>query len=234
VVAGGVLSQVGDIHQIMRVTDLPETDRPRERLFSSGTEALADRELLALLIGSGTAGTDAIDLAAQLIERCGGLARLARADPHALLSLPGMGPAKAARVAAAFQLARRAENGSTPRRIGCSADLAEAASPLLRGLRVERVVVVACNQAGNILRTVRITDGCSDQSPVPIRDVLTAVLTAGGTAFGIAHNHPSGGLAPSDADRQSTAHLRQAAETVGLRFLDHIIVTDKEWSRIQG
>jgi DNA repair protein RadC len=228
----GVLSQVGDINQAMRVTDLPETDRPRERLLSFGTEALADRELLALLIGSGTAGTDAIGLAAQLIERCGGLARLAQADPYALLSLPGIGPAKAARVAAAFQLARRADGQSAPRRIGGSADLAEAASPLLRGMRMERVVVVACDQAGNVLRTVRLTDGGSDQSLIPIRDVLTTVLTVGGAAFGIAHNHPSGNLEPSEADRQSTARLREGAETVGLRFLDHIIVTDKEWCRV--
>jgi DNA repair protein RadC len=93
----------------VRITSLPADDRPRERLLSLGAEALADRELLALLLGSGTAGTDAIALAASLIECCGDLSRVARADPHTLLSLPGMGPAKAARVAAAFQLARRAE-----------------------------------------------------------------------------------------------------------------------------
>jgi DNA repair protein RadC len=217
----------------MRVTDFPETDRPRERLLSSGTEVLADRELLALLIGSGTAGTDAIDLAAQLIERCGGLSRLAHADPHALLRLPGIGPAKAARIAAAFQLARRAERRSAPCRIGGSADLAESAAPLLRGLRMERVVVVACDQAGNVLRTLRLTEGGSDRSLVPIRDVLTAVLTVDGAAFGIAHNHPSGNLEPSEADRQSTLRLLKGAQVVGLRFLGHLIVTDREWRRIQ-
>ncbi|HWG15899.1 MAG TPA: UPF0758 domain-containing protein, partial [Streptosporangiaceae bacterium] len=93
----------------MRVTDLMVDDRPRERLLAQGAEALADRELLALLIGSGTAGTDAIDLAARVIEVCGGLPRLARADPHTLIAPAGMGPAKAARVAAAFQLAWRVE-----------------------------------------------------------------------------------------------------------------------------
>ncbi len=217
----------------MRITNLPPADRPRERLLSLGAEALADRELLALLIGSGTAGTDAIDLAAHLIECCGDLSQLARADPHTLLGLPGMGPAKAARVAAAFQLSRRAENGAAPRRISGSADLAAAAAPLLHGLRTERVVVVACDQAGNVLRTVRLTDGGSDRSLIPIRDVLTTVLVAGGAAFGIAHNHPSGSLEPSAADRRCTTRLREGAGAVGLCFLDHVIVSDKEWRRIQ-
>ena len=89
----------------MRVKDLAERDRPRERLLTTGHEALADRELLALLIGSGTPGTDAITLAVKVIETCGGLSRLAQAEPHELLTIPGMGPAKAARVAAAFALA---------------------------------------------------------------------------------------------------------------------------------
>jgi DNA repair protein RadC len=218
----------------MRIKNLPPADRPRERLLSLGAEALADRELLALLIGSGTAGTDAIDLAALVIENSGGLSRLLRADPHALLGLQGMGPAKAARVAAAFELALRADAVLTPRKISGSADLAAVAAPLLRGLHTERVAVVTCNQAGKVLRLVRLTDGGSDQSLIPVRDVLSAVLSAGGAAFGVVHNHPSGSLEPSDADRQATARLCAGAETVGLRFLDHVIVTDKEWRRIQS
>jgi DNA repair protein RadC len=217
----------------MRVTDLPMDDRPRERLLTRGAEALADRELLALLIGSGTAGTDAIDLAAQVIEVCGGLSRLARADPHTLLRQAGMGPAKAARIAAAFQLARRAENEMVPRWAGSSAGLAAVAAPLLRGLRIERVVVVSCDQAGKVLRTIRLTEGGSDRSLMPVRDVLTAALSAGAASFGVAHNHPSGTLEPSEADRRVTARLREGAEAVGLRFLGHVIVTDRQWRPVR-
>jgi DNA repair protein RadC len=216
----------------MRVTDLLVDDRPRERLLARGAEALADRELLALLIGSGTPGTDAIDLAARVIEVCGGLPRLARADPHALIAPAGMGPAKAARVAAAFQLAWRVERELAPRWVASSAGVAAVAAPLLRGLRAERVVVVSCDQAGKVLRTIRLTEGGSDRSLMPVRDVLAAALSAGAASFGVAHNHPSGTLDPSEADRRATARLRDGAEAVGLRFLGHVIVTEKRWRRI--
>jgi DNA repair protein RadC len=108
----------------MRVKDLPAQDRPRERLLARGAEALADRELLALVLGSGIGGCDAVELAARLIARCGSLYELSRADPHELVALPGMGPAKAARVAAAFQLGRRALRPAEGerRRVTCSAD----------------------------------------------------------------------------------------------------------------
>lgn len=212
--------------------DLPEWERPRERLLGQGAEALSDRELLALLLGSGLAGRDAVELAARLIARFGSLYELSRADPHTLLDEPGMGAAKAARVAAAFQLGRRALPDTSRPRIASSADLAAVAGPLLRGLRQERVVVVVCGQDGSVLRVLTLTEGGSDRSLVPVRDVLTRVLEAGGAAFGVAHNHPSGSAEPSDADRGTTARLRAAAETVGLRFLDHLVVTDTQWRRI--
>ncbi|MGH3901366.1 MAG: UPF0758 domain-containing protein [Pseudonocardiaceae bacterium] len=137
----------------MRVKDLPVGDRPRERLLERGSEALADRELLALLLGSGARGLDAVELAGQLIANQGGLRRLAQAAPHELVGLLGVGPAKAARVAAGFELARRAlaDEQPAPRRIVTTADIAACAAPLLRGLRHERVVVVVCDKAGTVL-----------------------------------------------------------------------------------
>lgn len=216
----------------MRVMDLPELDRPRERLLRQGAEALSDRELLALLVGAGLPGCDAIELAAVLIDNCGDLATLATTDPHTLQQLPGVGPAKAARVTAAFELARRATMVHSRRKISGSADVAAAATQYLRGLRHERVVVVVCDNVGSLLRVVPLTEGGTDRSLIPVRDVLSSVLAIGGTRFGVAHNHPSGSLEPSPSDVQVTDNLRKAAETVGLCFLDHIIVTEKAWSRI--
>ncbi len=218
----------------MRVKDLPVGDRPRERLLERGSEALADRELLALLLGSGARGLDAVELAGQLIASQGGLRRLAQAAPHELVGLLGVGPAKAARVAAGFELARRAlvDEQPAPRRVAATADIAACAAPLLRGLRHERVVVVVCDKAGTVLRTLRLTEGGTDRSLIPVRDVLGAVLATGGTSFAVAHNHPSGDPTPSTLDRQVTARLREAAEVVGVRFLDHVVVTDDAWQRI--
>ncbi|MFD8528471.1 RadC family protein [Streptosporangium canum] len=216
----------------MRVKDMPPNDQPRERLLSSGATALADRELLALLIGSGSRGANAVELASHLIAHCGDLRGLARSDAHRLMSVPGIGPAKAARVVAAFHLVRQAQSEPERRRITCSGDLAAVASPLLRGLSHERVVVVVCDPAGAVTRKTIVSEGGSDHAPAPVREIITTVLTSGGSSFGLAHNHPSGSLDPSPADLEVTARLGEAAETVGLRLLDHVIVTDTAWRRI--
>jgi DNA repair protein RadC len=216
----------------MKVLDLPEVDRPRERLLNRGAAALSDRELLALVLGSGLPGCDAIELAAMLIGKAGGLPALATADPYTLKRLPGVGAAKAARVTAAFELARRAAVSEERRRIVSSSDVAAVAIPYLRGLRHERVLVMACDTSGGLLRVVPLTEGSADRSLIPVRDVLAAVLGVGGTSFAVAHNHPGGALTPSLQDTEVTARLRKAAETVGLRFLDHIILTEMAWSRV--
>ncbi|WP_050592833.1 JAB domain-containing protein [Salinispora pacifica] len=220
----------------MRIADVPVNDRPRERLLNRGSEALSDRELVALLLGSGTDGCDAVELASQLIARHGGLYELSRTDAHEIAAgMAGIGPAKAARVAAAFQLGRRVRPADPQgrRRLRGSADLAAVARPLLAGLRHERVVVVICDSASVVLRTMVFSEGAVDRSLLPVRDVLALVLATGGTAFGIAHNHPSGRVESSESDRQATARLAAGAEAVGLKFLDHLVVTDRDWRRVQ-
>jgi DNA repair protein RadC len=219
----------------MRMREVPAQDRPRERLLDWGAEALSDRELLALLLGAGLVGQDAVELAGRLIARHGGLHALSRVPAHELAAgLPGVGPAKAARVAAAFQLGRRAAVQPAPgqRRVSGSADLAAVANSLLRGLRHERAVLVTCDGAGAVIRTSVLTDGASDRTLVPVRDTLARVLALGGAAFGVAHNHPTGRLTPSEADRHTTTRRAAGAEAVGLRFLDHVVVTDEGWRRV--
>jgi DNA repair protein RadC len=220
----------------VRITDVPIADRPRERLLSRGAEALSDRELLALLLGSGTDGCDAVELAGRLIAQHGGLYELSRAAANELpAGLSGIGPAKAARVAAAFQLGRRAAppDAGNRLRVRGSEELARVAAPLLRGLRHERVVVVACDGVGAVLRTAVLTEGAADRCLLPVRDTLALVLSTGATAFGVAHNHPTGQVDASAADRLVTARLVAGAEAVGLRFLDHVVVTDARWRRVK-
>ncbi|WP_200307455.1 JAB domain-containing protein [Streptomyces adelaidensis] len=215
--------------------DVPAQDRPRERLLARGAEALSDRELLALLLGAGLPGQDAVELAGELIHRHGGLYELSRLPAHELaVGLAGIGPAKAARVAAAFQLGRRAAppSPSARQRVRGSADLATIAAPLLHGLRHERVVVVVCDRSGSVIRTTVLTEGATDRSLLPVRDVLALALAAGGTSFGVAHNHPTGCADPSEADRRATTRLAAGAGAVGLRFLDHVVVTDGGWRRV--
>jgi DNA repair protein RadC len=190
--------------------------------------------LLALLLGSGLPGQDAIELASVLIEDNGSVSKLAQASPHTMCRVPGVGSAKAASIAAAFELGRRAAaSGERDRqRISKSGHVAEVAAPYLRGLRRERAIVIVCGKAGGLLRVVPLAEGGTDHAVVPVRDVLEHVIAAGGARFAVAHNHPSGSLEPSDEDIEVTVRLRQAADVVGLRFLDHVIVTEEEWARI--
>ncbi|MFC4015988.1 RadC family protein [Nonomuraea purpurea] len=216
----------------MRVKDLSARDRPRERLMSTGAGALADWELLAVLLGSGFRGSSALELAAQVIAHCGDLNGLGQSDPHRLLAVPGVGPAKAARVAAAFHLVRRAETPPERERITSSSDLAHHCAPLLRNRTLERLVLVVCDAGGRVMKRAVLSEGATDHTAMPIREVITQVLTTGGAVFGLAHNHPSGCLEPSPDDVEATIQLAEAAETVGLRLLDHLIITDAAWRRI--
>jgi DNA repair protein RadC len=217
----------------MRIVDLPNRERPRERLAALGTASLADRELLAVLLGTGgSPGVGAHVLAEQLLARFGSVAAIGRAHPSDLAGVAGIGPAKAAALAAAFELGRRAPINDSGVTISGAADLAEVAGPLLRGRARERLVLVICNRANRVIGCEVLAEGSAEQTLLPVREVSVAVLRRDGKAFGLAHNHPSGDPTPSSDDLAATERIRQVAATVGLRFIDHVVVTDSAWRRV--
>jgi DNA repair protein RadC len=212
---------------------VPPHERPRERLLARGAEALADRELIALVLRSGAPDVSALDLASDLLADYGGLERLAQARPEELAGKRGIGAAKAAALVAAFHLARRAEaSPSHPVTLRTAEDVAHVARRELHGARRERVVVLVADSANRLQRTVMVSEGTIDRSMMPVREILNAVLRHDGRAFAIAHNHPSGDATPSDADHRATADVAAAARTAGLRFLGHVVVTDADWCSI--
>jgi DNA repair protein RadC len=217
----------------MRIIDLPVAERPRERLAALGAAALAERELLAVLLGTGGArGVGAHALAERLLARFGSVAAIARAHPADLAGVTGIGPAKASALVAAFELARRGTAGDTRARICTSADVVAAAGPLLRGRTRERLVVVLCDNANRVIGCDVLTEGSADRALLPVREVVVAALRRDGKAFALAHNHPSGDPTPSGEDVAATVRVRQAATAVGLRFLDHVVVTDSDWRQV--
>lgn len=217
----------------MRIADLPVHERPRERLAALGTGALTERELLAVVLGTGgSPGVGAHRLAEGLLTRFGSLARLARAHPAELAAVPGIGPAKAAVLSAAFELGRRMWSGSPPVTITGPADVVAVVAPLLRGRSRERMVVVSCDGAGQVLRHDVLTEGAADHTLLPVREALVTVLRRDGRAFWLAHNHPAGPAVASPADVAATLAVRQAAATTGLRFLGHLVVTDRDWCEV--
>lgn len=218
----------------MLMAAVPSHERPRERLIAGGAEALSERELLALVLRNGTQGASALDLASELLAEYGSLASLAVARPEELARRKGVGPVKAAAVVAAFHLSRRAmhlvDKAVTLRN---GEDVARAAGKALAGLRRERVVVLVCDAANRLRRTVVITEGSIDRSLVSVREILNAVLRHDGRVFAVAHNHPSGDAEPSEADRKATVDIAAGAKTAGLRFLGHVVVADDEWREVR-
>ncbi|MFG1794087.1 RadC family protein [Nocardia sp. NPDC049149] len=211
--------------------DVPVEQRPRERLLAVGPHALSDVELLALLLRHGRPGASALDLAMELLAEHGGLAGLAAARPEELSRRAGIGVAKAAALIAAFHLGSRARGVTgTPRRLAAAADVAAAARPLFAGTRVERLLVLVCDAQNQLRQKIFVAEGAVDQVAVPVREILNTVLRHDGRAFAVVHNHPSGDPTPSIDDRRATTLLAEAARTVGLRFLDHVVVAGEAWA----
>ena len=214
---------------LVRIYDVPLHDRPRERLARRGAQSLSDRELVAIVLRTGRAGESALDLAGTLIAEFGGITRLASARPEELARHSGIGPAKAAVLAAAFRLGHLASEPQVVREtLRSTLDVARIAQRELRGARRERVIVLVCDAANRLVQVVEAGEGTIDRAIFPIREILNAVLRHDGRAFAVAHNHPSGDPTPSEQDARATRELEAGARVVGLRFIDHLVVGGNE------
>lgn len=211
------------------MTEVPSYDRPRERLLREHATALSDAELVAVQLGSGLAGSSALEVAGELLALWGGVSGLAGARPEELIRAPGIGAAKAARLVAAFELARRAVKPDHPVRLHSSADIADAARRMLGAAHTERVVVLVADGAQRLRRIEIVATGTATGCPVPVREIIATTLRHDGAAFAVAHNHPSGDPTPSSADRAATRALEGAARATGLRFLDHVVIATDGW-----
>lgn len=208
--------------------ELPAELRPRERLSAHGEAALSSQELIALLLGTGSVRASAPELARTLLVRAGGLRGLARAGWGELMDLAGLGPVGAARLAAAFELARRLA-AEPPRRgtlLECGADVHRVLAPRLRDLRREVFVLLMLDGKHRLLREERVSEGSLTSSIVHPREVFAPAIRESAAALIVAHNHPSGDPTPSREDLEVTARLAEVGELVGIRLLDHVIVGD--------
>jgi DNA repair protein RadC len=207
-------------------------DRPRERLRSLGAGALATRELLAILVGSGTEGRSAMVVAAALLERHeGSLRRLACAAAGTLESTAGVGPAVGARIAAALELGRRlAREGPLERaRIRGPRDVYERCAPDMRDLLQEEFRVLLLDTQHAVVREVLVTRGTLDTSVVHPREVFRTAVAEGAAGVILVHNHPSGDPTPSAEDRAVTRQLAAAGQLMGISVLDHVVVGDARY-----
>ena len=209
------------------VATLCPTDRPRERLWSLGPAALTTAELLAILLGTGSGGSSVLEVAGRLLDVAdGSLRRLARRPRAELLRSHGIGPTKAARLLAAFELGARLAREERPPivRIREPEDVAHLFQDRLRDLQVEQFHLLALDSQSQVLREVLVTRGLLNSSLVHPREVFRAAIAEAAAGIIVVHNHPSGDPTPSAEDRAVTQQLAAAGRLLDLPLYDHVII----------
>jgi DNA repair protein RadC len=208
------------------ISALEPDARPRERFAARGPAELTDSELVALLLGAGTRGAGALDVAAGLLRRCGGLAGLAQASPRELRAQPGVGPARAMIVQAALELGRRAVAARPARgqRLAGASDVWTYFRARLSPLRVEEFWAVALDVRHRVQTEVCLARGSLTGVEVHPRDVFRPLIRNAAAAVIFCHNHPSGDPTPSRQDVELTTRLREVGELCGIPVLDHVVV----------
>ncbi len=214
-----------------RLKDLPEEERPRERLFKMGAPALKDSELLAILLRTGTARETAIDLAQRLLTKFGDFRVLGNLTISELKQVKGIGPAKAAEIKAAMEIARRyramvlGERAKFPAPDAVFARLHDR----LRDVKVEQVWVLMLDKKNQLIREALVSQGSLDTSLVHQREAFKDAMRESASAVIFVHNHPSGDPAPSSDDLDLTRKLVETGNVVGIKVLDHVIIGENDY-----
>ena len=213
----------------MRIADWPVTERPRERLLALGPEALSDAELIAIFLRTGVRGKSALDLARDLLGRCGGLAQLLGVGriPD---GIKGLGLAKRAELSAVLELAKRSlqEQLRADSVLGSPAAVRDYLRLRIGALKHEVFLALLLDSQHRVLKTIELFRGTLSQTSVYPREVVKAALAANAAAMIFAHNHPSGVAQPSQADELLTRQLREALALVEIKVLDHFIVAGNQ------
>lgn len=215
----------------MKISELCAVERPREKLLSTGPDALSTGELLAIILKCGTGGASALEVAQKLLsEADGSLGNLYAMGEAQMRAVPGIGPCKAAEILASLELGRRflAERTSSLRKpVTGPRSIAELMMPVLKGLKHEECWVVLLNHANYVVGKRRMSSGGLDATVMDIRQTIRLALERSATAIVLVHNHPSGNPHPSQADISFTNQLCDATRPFDIQMLDHIIICDE-------
>ncbi|WP_432264653.1 RadC family protein [Autumnicola psychrophila] len=209
-----------------------EGDRPREKLLQKGRVSLSDSELIAILIGSGNRNESAVELSKRILASTkNNLSELGRLGIPQLCEFKGIGTAKAITIVAALELGRRrrVEEALDRKKITSSNSVFELMQPIIGELPHEEFWIVYLNNSNKVLDQLQLSKGGITGTLVDVRITLRKALELGATAIILVHNHPSGNLAPSAADKQLTQKMKTASESLDIKVLDHIIVTEKSY-----
>ncbi|WP_282112832.1 RadC family protein [Maribacter stanieri] len=209
-----------------------DDDKPREKLVQKGRSVLSDAELIAILIGSGSRSESAVELSKRILASVdNNLNELGRLSIKQLMTFKGIGEAKAVSIAAALEIGRRrrGEDAAKIEKICSSKDVYEILQPLLGDLEHEEFWILFLNNSNKVLHKAQLSKGGITGTLVDVRIVMKQALELGAVAIILAHNHPSGTLRPSAADKQITQKIKVASETLDIKVLDHLIITQKSY-----
>ena len=219
-----------DPNTSIKIFELAEEDRPREKLLLKGKAALSDAELIAILIGTGTAACSAVDLSRMLLASVGNnLATVARMSVSDLCKFKGIGEAKAISIISALELGRRRKDQEPPKlqKIIGSKQVYELMRPDLYDESVEQVYLLLLNRSNGLIKKQRVSQGGTTASVVDPKVVFRFALEQGAHSLILIHNHPSGNLQPSDADKRLTQRLQKVGRELEIPLIDHLIYTDQ-------
>ncbi|SEH94020.1 DNA repair protein RadC [Paenimyroides aquimaris] len=209
-----------------------EDDQPREKLLYKGKNVLSDAELIAILIGSGSRNESAVDLCKRILQQNNNqLHQLQKQTIQQLMQFKGIGEAKAITIVAALELAKRLQLSETKEltKINSSADACKLMQPLIGDLPHEEFWVLLLNNSNKVVYKLQLSKGGLTQTIVDIRLIYKTALEHLATAIILVHNHPSGQLNPSQADNDITQKIKKAGNTLDIKLLDHLIITQKDY-----
>lgn len=209
-----------------------EGDRPREKLLQKGKNSLSDSELIAILLGSGSKNESAVELSKKILASVqNNLNELGKLSIQQLCKFKGIGPAKAITLLAAMELGRRRrqEEALELKKITSSQSVFELMQPLIGELAHEEFWILYLNNSNKVIEKFQISKGGITGTLVDVRITLRKALEVGAVSIILVHNHPSGNLKASEADKQLTRKLKTASESLDIKVLDHIIVTEKSY-----
>ncbi|MDP9098956.1 MAG: DNA repair protein RadC [Verrucomicrobiota bacterium] len=209
----------------LKISELPQDERPREKLLAHGATALTDAELIAILLRTGLPGANAVDVARQLLKRYDSLSGLSRCTVQEIEIIPGIGEAKAIQLVAAFRLGQRLVNERLAKQKLDSPELVhELMAAEMRALHKESLRVVLLDTRYHLIRIEEVSRGSVNESIAHPRDVFRPAMLASAYAVIVVHNHPSGDPSPSQSDHSLTRRLVEAAELLQIKLLDHVII----------
>ena len=215
------------------ISDWSEEDRPREKLMLKGKETLSNAELIAILIGSGSHKESAVDLSRRILASVDhNLNSLTKLSISQLMNFKGVGEAKAITIISALELGRRQRSEDAlqfKNKVTSSKVVFEIMQPIIGELSHEEFWVLFLNNSNKVISKSQLSKGGITGTIVDVRLVFKLALESGATGLILCHNHPSGSLMPSSADKEITKKLKQAGDNLDVKVLDHLIITETKY-----